>query len=49
MTIDLLFNTVTDHMPIKPPERLRSGWLNGIEHWQVDYHVRSTEKCPIAY
>jgi cholest-4-en-3-one 26-monooxygenase len=19
------------------PERLRSGWLNGIKHWQVDY------------
>jgi cholest-4-en-3-one 26-monooxygenase len=23
--------------PISPPERLRSGWLNGIKHWQVDY------------
>jgi cholest-4-en-3-one 26-monooxygenase len=41
MTIDLMFNAVADQMPdLKPiskPERLRSGWLNGIKHWQVDY------------
>ena len=41
MTINLIFNAVADHMPdLKPigePERLRSGWLNGIKHWQVDY------------
>ena len=41
MTIDLIFNAVADHMPdLKPlgrPERLRSGWLNGIKHWQMDY------------
>ncbi len=46
MTINLIFNAVADHMPdLKPigePERLRSGWLNGIKHWQVDY----TGKCP---
>jgi cholest-4-en-3-one 26-monooxygenase len=23
--------------PLGQPERLRSGWLNGIKHWQVDY------------
>ena len=49
MTIDLIFNAVADHMPdLKPiakPERLRSGWLNGIKHWQVDY----TGKCPVAH
>jgi cholest-4-en-3-one 26-monooxygenase len=48
MTINLIFNAVADHMPdLKPlsePERLRSGWLNGIKHWQVDY----TGKCPAA-
>jgi len=37
MTINLIFNAVADHMPdLKPiskPERLRSGWLNGIKHW----------------
>ncbi|MCB0931901.1 MAG: cytochrome P450 [Mycobacterium sp.] len=41
MTIDLIFNAVADHMPdlapLGTPERLRSGWLNGIKHWQVDY------------
>ena len=41
MTINLIFNAVADHMPdlisVGTPERLRSGWLNGIKHWQVDY------------
>src|SRR6201987_1749242 len=41
MTIDLMFNAIAENMPdLKPisePERLRSGWLNGIKHWQVDY------------
>ena len=42
MTIDLIYNAIADHMPdltadSVPPQRLRSGWLNGIKHWQVDY------------
>jgi len=41
MTIDLMFNAIADQMPdlrpISQPERLRSGWLNGIKHWQVNY------------
>ncbi len=41
MTIDLIFNAIADHMPdltpVGVPDRLRSGWLNGIKHWQVDY------------
>src|SRR6202012_5807537 len=45
MTINLIFNAVGDHMPdLKPtsePERLRSGWLNGIKHWPVDYSRQS--------
>ncbi|MHA7650284.1 cytochrome P450 [Mycobacterium sp. ML4] len=45
MTINLIFNAVADYMPdLKPisePERLRSGWLNGIKHWQVDYTGKS--------
>lgn len=49
MTINLIFNAVADTMPdIKPigePERLMSGWLNGIKHWQVDY----TGKCPVTH
>jgi cholest-4-en-3-one 26-monooxygenase len=49
MTINLIFGAVADHTPdLKPigePERLRSGWLNGIKHWQVDY----SGKCPVAH
>ena len=41
MTIDLIFNAIADQMPdlspIGEPDRLRSGWLNGIKHWRVDY------------
>jgi cholest-4-en-3-one 26-monooxygenase len=41
MTINLIFNAVADHMPnltaVGTPERLRSGWLNGIKHWEVNY------------
>jgi cholest-4-en-3-one 26-monooxygenase len=49
MTISLMFAAIADHMPdllpLKDPERLKSGWLNGIKHWQVDY----TGKCPVAH
>ncbi|OCB21777.1 steroid C27-monooxygenase [Mycobacterium malmoense] len=45
LTINLMFNAIADHMPdLKPlakPERIRSGWLNGIKHWQVDYAGQS--------
>jgi cholest-4-en-3-one 26-monooxygenase len=27
------------------PERLRSGWLNGIKHWQVDYTGESAKSA----
>ena len=41
MTINLIFNAIADNMPdltpLSEPQRLRSGWLNGIKHWQVDY------------
>ena len=50
MTIELMFNAIADHMPdlqsIGTPERLRSGWLNGIKHWQVDY---TGSGCPVAH
>ncbi|MGH3677304.1 MAG: cytochrome P450 [Mycobacterium sp.] len=57
MTINLIFNAVADHMPdLKPisePERLRSGWLNGIKHWQVDYagagEPAIPAQCPVAH
>jgi cholest-4-en-3-one 26-monooxygenase len=45
MTIGLIFNAIADNIPdLKPldsPKRLRSGWLNGIKHWQVDYTGKS--------
>lgn len=51
MTIELMFNAIADHMPdlsaIAPPDRLRSGWLNGIKHWHVDYTGKGG--CPVAH
>ena len=51
MTINLIFNAIADNMPdlkpISPPERLRSGWLNGIKHWQVDYTGAATAPPPV--
>jgi cholest-4-en-3-one 26-monooxygenase len=53
MTIDLIFNAIADQIPDLTsegrPERLRSGWLNGIKHWQVDYHSTSVTKCPVTH
>jgi len=53
MTIDLMFNAIADAMPdiapISKPERLRSGWLNGIKHWQVDYTGKAAAKHPVAH
>jgi cholest-4-en-3-one 26-monooxygenase len=47
MTLNLMFGAIADHMPdlapVSTPDRLRSGWLNGIKHWQVDY----TGGCPV--
>ena len=49
MTIDLMFNAIADQMPdlnsAADPERLRSAFINGIKHWQVDY----SGGCPVAH
>ncbi|MFJ9365885.1 cytochrome P450 [Nocardia sp. NPDC101769] len=41
LEIDLMFNAIADAMPdlseVAAPERLRSGWINGIKHWRVRY------------
>ncbi|MBF6136172.1 cytochrome P450 [Nocardia otitidiscaviarum] len=41
LEIDLMFNAIADAMPnlseVAPPQRLRSGWINGIKHWPVRY------------
>jgi cholest-4-en-3-one 26-monooxygenase len=53
LTIDLMFNAIADAMPditsLAKPERLRSGWLNGIKHWQVDYTGELAGKQPVAH
>jgi cholest-4-en-3-one 26-monooxygenase len=45
MTIDVMFNAIADHLPdltpVGEPERLRSSFINGIKHWQVDYRHRT--------
>jgi cholest-4-en-3-one 26-monooxygenase len=49
LTVNLMFEALAHAMPdlkaLAPPERLRSGWLNGIKHWQVDY----SGTCPVAH
>jgi cholest-4-en-3-one 26-monooxygenase len=50
MTINLMFGAIADHMPdltpLGAPERLRSGFFNGIKHWRVDYDGGSDSLCP---
>ena len=49
MTIDLMFNAIADQTPdlttAGDPERLRSAFINGVKHWQVDYQG----SCPVAH
>ncbi|MBD0324225.1 MAG: cytochrome P450, partial [Aldersonia sp.] len=41
MEIDLMFNAIADIMPdiakVAEPQRLRSGWINGLKNLQVSY------------
>ncbi|WP_052172974.1 cytochrome P450 [Nocardia sp. BMG111209] len=41
LEVDLIFNAIADHLPditaVAQPRRLRSGWLNGIKEYRVDY------------
>jgi cholest-4-en-3-one 26-monooxygenase len=41
LEIDLIFNAIADAMPnirqVQEPRRLRSGWLNGIKEFRVQY------------
>ena len=45
LQIELIFNAIADHMPditsMGDATRLRSGWLNAIQDWKVDF------KCPV--
>ncbi|MFQ6398874.1 cytochrome P450 [Nocardia sp. KC 131] len=51
MEVDLIFNAIADAMPditkLGDPKRLRSGWLNGVKEFQVDY--KSSGGCPVAH
>jgi cholest-4-en-3-one 26-monooxygenase len=42
LEIDLIFNAIADQLPdiskAGDPQRLRSGWINGIKEMRVDYH-----------
>jgi cholest-4-en-3-one 26-monooxygenase len=46
MVVSIMFNAIADVMPdvtpLAPPQRLRSGYLNGIKHWQVDFRPSPT-------
>ncbi|WP_068269055.1 cytochrome P450 [Aldersonia kunmingensis] len=48
LEIDIIFNAIADVLPdismLTPPTRLRSGWLNGIKEFNVDYKT-----CPVAH
>ncbi|MBF6134150.1 cytochrome P450 [Nocardia otitidiscaviarum] len=48
LEVEIIFNAIADHMPditgIGDPRRLRSGWLNGIKEFQVDYQT-----CPVRH
>ena len=41
MEIQLIFNEIADQIPniakLSEPQRLRSGWLNGVKALQVSY------------
>jgi len=47
LQIELIFNAIADYMPdlesMGDVKRLRSGWLNGLTEWPVDF------KCPVAH
>ncbi len=47
LQIELIFNAIADHMPnlesLGEHKRIRSGWLNGITEWPVDF------KCPVKH
>ena len=48
MQIELIFTAIADHLPdlraLGEPTRFRSGWLNGITRWPVDFG-----RCPAGH
>ncbi|MFF0814715.1 cytochrome P450 [Rhodococcus sp. NPDC003318] len=54
MEIDLIFNAIADFVPdlveVSSPRRLRSGWLNGLKEYQVDYRTQGgSGGCPVTH
>lgn len=49
LEIELIFNAIADQIPdiakLSDPRRLRSGWLNGIKEFQVEYSPAAAS-CP---
>ncbi|GAB4588331.1 cytochrome P450 [Nocardia sp. IFM 10818] len=43
LEVELIFDAIADHLPdmarLGDPRRLRSGWLNGIKEFRVDYRT----------
>jgi cholest-4-en-3-one 26-monooxygenase len=48
LEMNLIFNAIADVLPditaIGDPQRLRSGWLNGIKEYPVNF-----QGCPVAH
>ena len=60
LQIELIFNAVADHLPditsLGDPQRVRSGWLNGVTSWPVAYTADSAARptgaasgCPVMH
>lgn len=52
LEVEIIFNAIADYMPditaLGDPKRLRSGWLNGVKEFQVDYKPAGGG-CPVAH
>lgn len=52
LEVEIIFNAIADFMPditkLGDPKRLRSGWLNGVKEFQVDYKPKGGG-CPVAH
>ncbi|MEU0545882.1 cytochrome P450 [Nocardia sp. NPDC005978] len=53
LEVEIIFNAIADYMPditaLGDPKRLRSGWLNGVKEFQVDYQPKAGGGCPVAH
>ncbi|NNH73538.1 cytochrome P450 [Nocardia uniformis] len=51
LEVEIIFNAIADHLPdiarLGDPRRLRSGWLNGVKEFKVDY--KPNGGCPVQH